>query len=376
MLDLGEIREKIDGIDKQLVSLFEERMALCHSVAEYKISTGKKVLDTERENAKLAAITKMVQNPENVHAINDLFSQIMANSRKMQYRLLEENGQTLREPYEAVDEVDKTNCKVVYQGVPGAYSYIAMKRYFGENVENFHVPTWRDAMEAVKMGKADYAVLPIENSSAGIVSENYDLMVEYDNCIVGEQIIQINHALLGLPDAELSDITDVYSHPQALMQCGRYLESHREWEKHSLKNTAMAAKKVKEDGKKHKAAIASSLTADIYGLKVLDECIQDNKMNATRFIIVSGKRVFTSKAEKISICFEGMHESGSLYHMLSHFIYNGINMNHIESRPVQGKNWEYRFFVDFEGNLNDAAVQNALRGLTEETLGLKILGNY
>jgi len=99
-------------------------------------------------------------------------------------------------------------------------------------------------------------------------------------------------------------------------------------------------------------------------------------MNATRFIIVSGKRVFTSKAEKISICFEGMHESGSLYHMLSHFIYNGINMNHIESRPVQGKNWEYRFFVDFEGNLNDAAVQNALRGLTEETLGLKILGNY
>ena len=137
MLDLGEIREKIDGIDKQLVSLFEERMALCHSVAEYKISTGKKVLDTERENAKLAAITKMVQNPENVHAINDLFSQIMANSRKMQYRLLEENGQTLREPYEAVDEVDKTNCKVVYQGVPGAYSYIAMKRYFGENVENF-----------------------------------------------------------------------------------------------------------------------------------------------------------------------------------------------------------------------------------------------
>ena len=103
MLDLGEIRGKIDGIDKQLVSLFEERMALCHSVAEYKISTGKKVLDTERENAKLAAITKMVQNPENVHAINDLFSQIMANSRKMQYRLLEENGQTLREPYEAVD---------------------------------------------------------------------------------------------------------------------------------------------------------------------------------------------------------------------------------------------------------------------------------
>ena len=201
MLDLGEIREKIDGIDKQLVSLFEERMALCHSVAEYKISTGKKVLDTERENAKLAAITKMVQNPENVHAINDLFSQIMANSRKMQYRLLEENGQTLREPYEAVDEVDKTNCKVVYQGVPGAYSYIAMKRYFGENVENFHVPTC--AMEAVKMGKADYAVLPIENSTAGIVAGVYDLLQEYNNYIIAETYIKVEHALLGLPGTDL-----------------------------------------------------------------------------------------------------------------------------------------------------------------------------
>ena len=202
------------------------------------------------------------------------------------------------------------------------------------------------------------------------------LLEEFENYIVGEVILPINHYLVGTENTTLESIERVYSHPQALMQCGRYLESHREWEKHSLKNTAMAAKKVKEDGKKHKAAIASSLTADIYGLKVLDECIQDNKMNATRFIIVSGKRVFTSKAEKISICFEGMHESGSLYHMLSHFIYNGINMNHIESRPVQGKNWEYRFFVDFEGNLNDAAVQNALRGLAEETLGLKILGNY
>ena len=126
----------------------------------------------------------------------------------------------------------------------------------------------------------------------------------------------------------------------------------------------------------HKAAIASKLNADIYGLKVLAEAIQDNKTNATRFIIVTGKHMFVKDAKKISICFEIPHESGSLYHMLSHFIYNGINMNHIESRPMQGKNWEYRFFVDFEGNLNDAAVQNALRGLSEETIRLKILGNY
>lgn len=122
MLDLGEIRDKIDGIDRQLVDLFEERMQLCTDVAKYKIETGKKVLDTDREKAKIEAVSKMVKDPKNVHAIDDLFSQIMANSRKMQYRLLEETTQTLREPYEAIDEIDKKNCRVVYQGVPGAYS--------------------------------------------------------------------------------------------------------------------------------------------------------------------------------------------------------------------------------------------------------------
>ena len=138
----------------------------------------------------------------------------------------------------------------------------------------------------------------------------------------------------------------------------------------------MASQKVKEDGKIHKAAIGSKLNAEIYGLQVLEECIQDNKNNYTRFVIVASKKVYEKKANKISICFEIPHESGSLYHKLSHFIYNGLNMSKIESRPVPGRTWEYRFFVDFEGNLNDAAVQNALYGLKEETTRLKILGNY
>ena len=193
---------------------------------------------------------------------------------------------------------------------------------------------------------------------------------------MGEQIIRIDHALLGLPEAELSNITDIYSHPQALMQCSKYIEGHRDWETHSLTNTAMSAQKVKEDAKINKAAIASTLTAEIYGLKILDEAIQNNQDNYTKFIIVSNRRVYEKNANKISLSFEVPHESGSLYQKLSHFIYNGINMNKIESRPVQGKAWEYRFFVDIEGNLQDAAVINALRGLKEETIRLKVLGNY
>ncbi len=376
MKDLKELRDQIDVIDKQMVSLYQERMKIAAEVAEYKIETGKKVFDKEREESKLCTLTAMGESAFNRHGIRELFEQIMSMSRKRQYQLMTAHGIYEKPDFTEVDKLDYKKARIVFQGTEGAYSQLALREYFGEHTDSYHVETWRDAMEAIKSGEADYAVLPIENSSAGIVSENYDLMVEYDNCIVGEQIIRINHALLGLSDAELSDITDVYSHPQALMQCGRYLERHREWEKHSLKNTAMSAQKIKEDGKKHKAAIASSLTAEIYGLKVLEEGIQDNQTNATRFIIVSGKRIFAKDAGKISVCFEIPHESGSLYHMLSHFIYNGINMNRIESRPVQGKNWEYRFFIDFDGNLNDAAVQNALRGLQEETISLKILGNY
>ncbi len=376
MKDLKELREQIDDIDEQIVSLYQKRMDISAEVAAYKISTGKQVFDREREQSKLKALTALGKNAFNRHGIRELFEQIMSMSRKRQYQLLTEAGKLDKPDFTEVDRLDYQKARIVFQGTEGAYSQLALKEYFGENADSYHVETWRDAMEAITAGEADYAVLPIENSSAGIVSENYDLMVEYNVCIVGEQIIKIDHALLGLPEAELSDITDVYSHPQALMQCGKYLDAHRSWERHSLKNTAVSAQKIKEDGKRHKAAIASALTAEIYGLKVLEACIQDNRSNATRFIIVSARRIFTRDAAKISVCFEIPHESGSLYHMLSHFIYNGINMNRIESRPVQDAAWEYRFFIDFDGNLNDAAVQNALRGLAEETISLKILGNY
>lgn len=271
---------------------------------------------------------------------------------------------------------DFSGAKVVFQGEEGAYSQQALLEFFGSRTNSFHVDTWREAMEAIAGQRADYAVLPIENSSAGIVSENFDLLAEYDACIIGEQVIKTNHCLIGLQDAVLLDITDVYSHPQALMQCSKYLEEHSGWEKHSMKNTAGSAKKVKEDGRKNKAAIASGITAGIYGLKILAEGIENHTSNSTRFIIVSLEKSFRRDAKKLGICFELPHKSGSLYRALSHFIYNDLNMAKIESRPIQGKTWEYRFFIDIEGNLADGAVQNALNGLKDVTEGLKILGNY
>ena len=376
MRNLEEIRTEIDSIDAQIVSLYEKRMNLAEQVAEYKINTGKKVLDREREQEKLAKIKALATTKFTRYGVSELFEQIMAMSRKRQYQMLTEHGIIEDPGFLAVDRLPLARKKIVFQGVEGAYTQVAMKEFFGADIDSYNVETWRDAMEAIKNEAADYAVLPIENSSAGIVSQNYDLLVEYGHCIVGEQIIKIDHCLLGMPQAEISDITQIYSHPQGLMQCSGFLESHRDWESVSVKNTAMAAKKIKDDGNRHQAAIASVLTADIYGLKILARDIRDNRNNCTRFIIVSKKKMYVKNAEKISVCFELPHESGTLYHMLSHFIYNNLNMNKIESRPVQGRNWEYRFFIDFEGNLEDGAVQNALRGLKEESVKLKILGNY
>lgn len=374
-MDLLELRGQIDEIDKQIVDLYEKRMEISKGVAEYKISTGKKVFDRQREMEKLAAVKALTHNDFNSHGVEELFEQIMSMSRKLQYQLLAQKGSEGRLPFIGVDALDDKRARVVFQGAEGAYSQAAMQQYFGEQVNSFHVDTFRDAMGAIDEGSADFAVLPIENSTAGIVNEIYDLLVEFENYIVGEQIIKIEHCLLAVPGADISDIKTVYSHPQSLMQSTKYLSDH-DWKQISMQNNAFAAKKVAEEKDKSQAAIAGAHAAGIYGLNILQRGINQSDDNSTRFIIVTNQKIFRKDANKISICFELPHKSGSLYHMLSHFIYNNLNMTKIESRPIEDRNWEYRFFIDFEGNLADSAVKNALRGLREEARNMKILGNY
>jgi len=374
-MDLGVLRDKLDGIDAQIVDLYEERMDVCKQVAEYKISTGKKVFDKVREQEKLAKVKSLTHNDFNARGVEELFEQIMSMSRKLQYKLIAESGGQGKLPFIGVEELETMKARVVFQGAEGAYSQAAMLQYFGDEIQSFHVDTFRDAMSALDEGSADFAVLPIENSTAGIVSEIYDLLVEFENYIVGEQIIRIEHCLLGVPGTDISEIKKVYSHPQSLMQSARYLADHS-WQQISMQNNAFAARKVSEEQDKTQAAIASELAGQIYGLDVLQKGVNDSGTNSTRFIIVTNQKIFRTDAGKISICFEVPHQSGSLYHMLSHFIYNNLNMTKIESRPIEDRNWEYRFFVDFEGNLADSAVKNALRGLRDEARNMKILGNY
>lgn len=376
MRDLKDLRVEIDEIDEQIVALYEKRMELSGEVADFKIANGKNVLDRAREESKLSKVASLASSDFNRTGIRELFQQIMSMSRKLQYKKLSQNGVLGNLPFIQVEVLRRKGVRVAYQGVEGAYSQMAVNRYFGEGANAVHVDTFRDAMNMIADGAADYAVLPIENSSAGIVSQNYDMLAEFENYIVAEQIIKIDHCLLGLPGSKIEDITDVYSHNQGLMQCDVFLNEHRFMTPHETENTAVAAMKVRDDKDSHHAAIASRASAELYGLEILAESINMNANNYTRFIVVTNQRIFQRDANKISVSFELPHESGSLYRLLSHFIYNGLNMTDIESRPIPGRTWEYRFFVDFEGNLNDSAVKSAIRGIREESMNFRILGNY
>ena len=376
MASLEELRERLDEIDGQLVDLYEKRMKVCEEVGEYKVKAGRKVFDRQREKEKLADVASRVTGDFNKKGIQELYQQLMSMSRKLQYQQLVEAGALGRLPFIRIDDLDKKSARVVFQGTEGAYGQAAMQQFFGEDVNSFHVRTFRDAMEAIEEGAADYAVLPIENSTAGPVIEMYDLLDEFENYIVAETILPIVHTLSGLPGTKLADIQRVYSKTEALMQTSRFLDDHSDWQRISVVNTAIAAKKVLKEQDISQAAVCSAYAAKVHGLEVLVDGINNDADNSTRFIVVTNQKVFLKDASKISIRFELPHQSGSLYGILSHFIYNDLNMTKIESRPVKGRTWEYCFFVDFEGNLEDPAVKNAIRGLREEAQNLKILGNY
>mgnify|MGYP002568302906 CR=1 FL=1 len=375
MIDLQVSRKQIDEIDSQIVKLFEERMKVANEVAKYKMETGKAVFDKEREEQKLDSLSKICHGKFNERAVRELFSQIMSISRKYQYGVLPHTDDIT--DFEKTEKAfDKEQAKVYYFGVPGTHTQQAMEDVFGEAVQGISCQSFQGVMEAVENGQADYGVLPIENSSTGGISTNYDLLLNYKNAIVGEYVMKIDQCLLALPGTKLEDIQTVFSHPQGLLQSRKFMKEHPLFEGVEYGSTAAAAKKVAQDKDKTQAAIASRRAAKEYGLEIVADSIQQEKNNCTRFIIIGPKEVYTKESNKLALCIELPHQSGTLYRILSHFLYNDFNMTQIESRPIPGRNWEYRFFVDVEGNLDDAAVQNALRGVKEESAFMRVLGNF
>ena len=374
--DLSVTREEIDKVDKQIVELIEKRMDLALQVAEYKMSTGKPIYDRQRELEKLDKLGHMASAEFNAKSVQELFLQIMSVSRRYQYRVIGDRDHVIEKMFTKIAHLNITDkTKVVYAGVPGAFAETAMVGYFGEKINGSNVKDFHEVAQSVAEGKADYGVLPIENSTAGFVNGIYDLLDRFSLSIVGEQKVCVNQCLLGIPGTELSDVKTVFSHPQGLMQSKEYLEQ-TDWKQVSMANTALSAKKVHDDMDKTQVAIASQRAAQIYGLSVLNPKLNVSDNNTTRFVIVSKEREYEEKANKVSISFSLPHTCGTLYNILAHFIFNNVNMTSIESIPLSGKQWEYCFFVDFEGNLGDVDVVNALKGIMAETENFRILGCF
>lgn len=374
MTDLLRIRKEIDEVDKKLLELFEYRMELSLQVAEYKKKHKLPVYDPVREEEKLSKLKSSAVNQENSDAISELFSQILAISRRAQYtalNTLDDLGFTAVDKFEAGQDT-----KIAYYGEIGSYTQQAMLEYFKGLGEGIPMATFEEVMEALKKDEVDYGVLPIENSSTGTLSDIFDLLAEYDNYIIGEHVVAIDHNLWALPEAKFADIKRVYSHRQGLLQCSNFLKEYPDLELVEGGSTAGSAKKIRTDNDITQAAIASRRAGETYGLKLLKASIHNEEHNQTRFIIISNKRRYYREAKRISICFVLPHKSGALYHMLSHFIHNNINLTKIESRPIKGKAFEYRFFADFEGSLEDVGVRNALHSIKKEAMEMKILGSY
>lgn len=374
-LDLNEIRKEIDKIDGELTRLFEERMKLTYQVAAYKIENGKKVYDKEREDSKLEILSGLTEDVFNKQAIRELFSQIMSISRRKQYTLVKQDANEC-EGLVPMEELPKGRKKVACFGERGSYTEQAMFSFLGEDTEGVYKHSFKDVMDALHNGEVEYGVLPIENSSTGGINDIYDLLVKSQAFIIGEQEVKVDQALIGVPGTKIEDIRKVYSHPQGILQCREFLSQYPNIQEEEFESTSASVKKVAEDNISYQAAIGSKRAAELYGLEVLQPNINAESNNSTRFIIITNQKVYRKNGKKVSVCFEVKHESGTLYNMLANFIFNKLNLTQIESRPIENKKWEYRFFVEFEGNLEDAGVQNALRGVKQEATVFYLFGCF
>ena len=379
MDELKQLRQEIDVVDRQIVELFRQRMAVTRRVGEYKAARGLPVLDQARERVVLTEKGKLAGEKLRP-AVITLFQTIMALSRRQQRDLLGEGEDNpglvryrkgwleLREPVEQP--------RVVYQGVAGAYSEQACINVFGPEVGAVGLEQFEDNFKALKEGRADYAVLPIENSSTGAIRQIYDLLTQYECYLVGETTVKVEHCLMAPKGATLDTITHVYSHEQGLFQSEQYLNTHPHWHRVPQADTAGSAQMVAETGDITKAAICAERAAAIYGLEVLARGINHNSHNTTRFVVVSPKPELRCGADKVSTLFVLPHEAGSLNEVLTVLAVHGLNMVKLESRPIPEHSWEYMFFLEFTGNLADQVTADVIHELAQTTGDFRVLGNF
>lgn len=370
-MTLEEVRREIDAIDSQLLPLFLKRMDCARQVAEIKRGQNLPVLNSAREQEILDSMAQHAGSYAGEARM--LYATMMDMSRALQHNLLG-SGKELRKLVETADPAPEKTDRIACLGVNGSFSHEAVKGLYPQ-AEPVFFDNFASIFAAVAGGEADLGVLPVENSSAGSVSEVYDLILQYRFYIVAAETLQIHNCLAAPEGTQIEDVHTAYTHPQPIAQCSNFIAKHR-LQTVPCSATAAAAQKVARERQHGTAAICSEPAAQEYGLHILAKDIQNSSNNCTRFIAISRRMFIPQGANKISLCFSLPHRTGTLHGVLARFAAAGLNLTKIESRPIAGKTFEYDFYLDFTGNVLEPYTLDLIAALSDELPRFSFLGNY
>ena len=377
MSELEQLRGDIDAIDRQIVDLMKRRMETVAQVAEYKKANNMPVLDTSRERALLSKVGQEA-GEELADYVQSMYRTIMAASRSYENGKLGRGSKVydgIKKAMEETPQLFPQRPTVACQGIEGAYSQIACDRLF-KAPSIMYFQSFDHVFKAVESGMCQYGILPIENSTAGSVNAVYDLMIRHNFSIVRSARLKVSHNLLAKPGTKLEDIRDVYSHEQALHQCAGYLAGLKNVAVHVVENTAVAARMVAQSDRSDVAALSSRFCAEQYDLEIVQDNVQDQDNNYTRFICISKKPEIYPGADRTSLMMTLPHKPGTLYNVLAKFYALNINLQKLESRPLPSLEFEFMFYFDVEASVYAPEMEKLFRDLEAESEQLRYLGTY
>lgn len=369
---LEDYRVEIDKIDREITQLLEKRMNVAKAISKYKIENNMQIFHPDREKMVIEKNKGYLENKEYEELVESFYDNLMYLSRLVQQKEIYPENKIYTKPYKN----DRENLVVGYQGVAGSFGNEAVLKYFKNIKEAKSYEKFEEVFKAVESGEIEYGILPVENSSTGGIGTVEDLLKEYNLYIVGEECIKISQNLVGIKGATVDDIKEVYSHPQGFEQSTKFFDKHKNYNLIPYSNTAISAKLVSDLKDKSKAAIASERAAKLYDLKIIKKDVNDLKNNYTRFIVIGRDLECDETCDKVSILFSVEDTSGGLYNLIRDIKEFGLNMSKIESRPNRNNPWNYIFFVDFDGNLFDENIKQAVNVIARNSKYFKLLGCY
>lgn len=376
-MELKDYRKEIDEIDQKMVELFTRRMDIAADIGRYKQENNLPVHDPQRERQKLGTLTEMTREDLGAY-VEGLYSTIFELSRAYQ-RMLSPKATALREEIEAAikstPNLFPERALAACQGVEGAYSQQACEKIF-KRPQIMYFDSFEGVFSAIDSGLCPYGVLPLENSTAGSVNHIYDLMMEYHFHIVRSTRIKVDHSLLTRPGVQKEDIREIFSHEQALSQCSEFLSEMKGVKITPCANTAAAAKMIFESGRTDAAAISSRSCAELYGLQCLQDSIQNQGSNYTRFICISKDLEIYPGSDTTSVMMTLPHKPGALYRTLARFNALGINIQKLESRPLPGSDFEFMFYFDFESSIYSPEFLEFFEDVEGIATRFQYLGSY